>query len=209
MSKKKLRDMKQQQNEEEAKAKSEEAKASEEEKAKASEEKKAAADAVKKAAEKKGEEKGNMTLAELSECANRMTQLLKKTTDAITAHDQKLKEHDEAIAIINDYLFGDDDDADDAGEEPAVEEKAVEEVKAVEKAVETPEEPAPFIGLNDGPGYAYKFWDAKTRTYGISKDIWAAKQISNGAYDPIWVWYKNGQIDHILSDDEIRRYTPR
>lgn len=60
------------------------------------------------------------------------------------------------------------------------------------------------------PGYAYRYWHAETRTYGLASDLWAAKRLSGGVYDPIWVWYdSDGSIDHILSDDEIVRYTPR
>ena len=60
----------------------------------------------------------------------------------------------------------------------------------------------------NGPGYAYLYWSAKYRRWGIKTDLWAAKQAGNGVYEPIWVWYKDGKIDHILSEDEIKKYTP-
>ncbi len=62
--------------------------------------------------------------------------------------------------------------------------------------------------VKNGPGYAYRYWDATTRTYGLTRDIWAAKQISNGLYDPIWVLYRDGEIDHLLDKDEIKKYAP-
>lgn len=60
----------------------------------------------------------------------------------------------------------------------------------------------------NGAGYAYKYWDYKSRTWCLSVNIWAAKQASNGVYTPVWVWYKNGVIDHILSEEELRKYAP-
>ena len=68
-------------------------------------------------------------------------------------------------------------------------------------------EPSGTDGVN-GVGKAYRYWNAITRTWKLSSDIWAAKQASNGVYDIIWVMYKNGSIDHILSEEEIRAYTP-
>lgn len=60
----------------------------------------------------------------------------------------------------------------------------------------------------NGPGYAYKYWDHKTRTWGLKADLWAAKQASNGMYTIVWVWYDNDVIHHFLSDEEIKQYTP-
>ena len=60
----------------------------------------------------------------------------------------------------------------------------------------------------NGPGRAYKYWDYKTKTYGLKSDLWAAKQAGNGEYTPIWVWYVDGNIDHILDKEEIKKYTP-
>ncbi len=68
-------------------------------------------------------------------------------------------------------------------------------------------EPSGSDGVN-GVGKAYRYWNSGTRTWKLSSDIWAAKQVSNGVYDIIWVMYKNGSIDHILSEEEIRAYAP-
>ena len=59
-------------------------------------------------------------------------------------------------------------------------------------------------------GKAYRYWHAESRTWRLSADIWAAKQASNGLYDIVWVMYHpGGHIDHLLSEEEIQRYTPR
>ena len=60
----------------------------------------------------------------------------------------------------------------------------------------------------DGPGYAYKYWDASRRLWLPTTDIWAAKQAGNGVYEPMWVWYKKGQIHHVMDKEEIRKYVP-
>ena len=56
----------------------------------------------------------------------------------------------------------------------------------------------------DGIHKAFRYRDFKTKFYFVVADRWAAKQAGNGEYDEIWVYYKNGQIDHILSAEEIR-----
>ena len=63
-------------------------------------------------------------------------------------------------------------------------------------------------GVMNGPGYAYSAWDWETGQYILLTDIWAAKQISCGNYDPVKVWYRNGRIDHVLSNAEIKKYSP-
>lgn len=60
----------------------------------------------------------------------------------------------------------------------------------------------------NGPGYAYVYWDYEAKWYQLTSDIWAAKQASHGTYSIVWVWYKDGVIDHLLSKEEIKKYTP-
>lgn len=60
----------------------------------------------------------------------------------------------------------------------------------------------------NGIGYAYKYWVPSCRTWFITADIWAAKQASNGLYNPIWALYKDGAIDHELTAEEIQQYCP-
>ncbi len=64
------------------------------------------------------------------------------------------------------------------------------------------------VAPRNGPGYAYKYWDYKTHTWGLKADLWAAKQASNGMYVIVWAWYDNDVIHHLLSDEEIKQYTP-
>ena len=86
-------------------------------------------------------------------------------------------------------------------------------VTPIEEPEPQPDDPTPVSEPSgtegtDGIGKAYKYWNAQSRTWRLSSDIWAAKQASNGIYDIIWVMYRNGSIDHILSEEEIRAYTP-
>ena len=60
-------------------------------------------------------------------------------------------------------------------------------------------------GFN-GPGMGYKYPNYALGCYSLTSDIWKAKRISNGVYDPIWVWYKDGRIDHILDAAELEKY---
>lgn len=73
-------------------------------------------------------------------------------------------------------------------------------------------EPKPDVAYTsftkNGAGLGYRYWDASSRTYGLTPDIWAAKQLSNGIYEPIWVWYIDNRIDHILSKEELLKYAP-
>ena len=64
------------------------------------------------------------------------------------------------------------------------------------------------VSLKNGPGYAYTYWDYEAKCWQLASDIWAAKQASNGTYSIVWVWYKDGVIDHLLSKEEIKKYIP-
>ena len=98
-----------------------------------------------------------------------------------------------------------------AAEKAAAEKAAAEAEKARKDAEAKKAKKAASItgslGFN-GPGYGYKYLQPLTGTYGLTSDIWKAKQTSNGVYDPIWVWYSNGTIDHIMTDEELRKYVP-
>ena len=60
----------------------------------------------------------------------------------------------------------------------------------------------------NGPGYAYTYWDYEAECWQLTSNIWAAKQASNDTYSIVWAYYRNGVIDHILSDKEIKKYAP-
>lgn len=55
----------------------------------------------------------------------------------------------------------------------------------------------------DGVRRAYVYRNLVTKMVYVTSDIWAAKQGGSGEYDPVWAFYKNGQVDHILSTAEI------
>ena len=66
----------------------------------------------------------------------------------------------------------------------------------------------PVTGVHDGLGYGFRYWDYAAKTYRLVSNIFAAKQASNGAYDPVWCWYENGAINHELTPEEILEYCP-
>ncbi len=178
------------------------------------EEKKEVAEVVK-AAEKKVKEESKvkveekvtaeeMTIADLAKWSSNQSQLIAEICKKLSDHDHRLEALENDVSEMKEY-FEEEDDYDEE-EDDSLNEKEQEEP---EEKNDSPELCLNPMGPNDGPGYAYRYWDAKTRTYGITKDIFAAKQISKGAYDPIWVWFKDGKIDHILSIEELRKCAPR
>ena len=60
----------------------------------------------------------------------------------------------------------------------------------------------------DGPGKIYKYWNHETNTWGFAPDKAAARQLSN-VYQKVYVWYKDGEPDHLLTEGEIARYLPK
>ena len=57
----------------------------------------------------------------------------------------------------------------------------------------------------DGPGKAYCYYDFDDCGYHLISDIWAVQMLSS-RWMPVWVYYKNGKIDHVLTKDEIKKY---
>ena len=93
--------------------------------------------------------------------------------------------------------------------EETVETEAKKEVKQSEESEAKTTKELDTKVLN-GPGHAYKYYQAKTKTYGLTHDALKARLLaekSNMAYDIVWAWYTDGVIDHILSQDEIQKYT--
>lgn len=180
------------------------------------EEKKEAAEVVK-AAEKKVQEPKNelkkasaetMTLDDLAKWSSNQSKViegicsnLKKQAECISEHDERIAALEEEVSEMEEYFEEDEEEAEEVEQEELADEPEEEE--------NPPQLCFDPNGTQDGPGYAYKYWVAESNTYGITRDIFAAKQASNGAYDPIWVWYKDGKIDHALSIDELRKYAPK
>ena len=54
--------------------------------------------------------------------------------------------------------------------------------------------------------YKYRFWIGEDSYYGLTSDYWAAVQASNGNFWAVWAWYKDDEIDHIMSGEEIHKY---
>ncbi|MBQ8985021.1 hypothetical protein IJ076_00465 [Candidatus Saccharibacteria bacterium] len=57
----------------------------------------------------------------------------------------------------------------------------------------------------DGPGKAYCYYDFDDCGYHLISDIWAVQMLSS-RWMPVWVYYKDGRIDHVLTKDEIKKY---
>lgn len=58
------------------------------------------------------------------------------------------------------------------------------------------------------PDRAYRYWSIKDRTWLITSDFWTAKQFGGDTWQPIWAWYIDGKIDHVLSQEEADTYLP-
>lgn len=76
-------------------------------------------------------------------------------------------------------------------------------VKAAEPVAKGPRTLRP-----DGPGKIYKYWNHETSTWGFCPNKAAARQLSN-VYQKVYVWYKDGEPDHIMNEEEIAKYLPR
>ena len=137
-----------------------------------------------------------MTVADLTDICRTLAEATKECKE-------DLRDHEDRILKLEKEGFGEPEPVSEP--EPTPEPTPKPEPEA-EPKIEI--RPVGGACCKNGAGYAFKFWQAATRTWGLTSDVWAAKQISNGVYDPIWVWYENGQIDHILSDDEIKKFVP-
>lgn len=60
----------------------------------------------------------------------------------------------------------------------------------------------------DGPGKAYKYWDYEIRQWVMTTDFWAATQIAGDLWQPIWVWYFDGKVHHVMDKREIQKFLP-
>ena len=67
--------------------------------------------------------------------------------------------------------------------------------------------PVAFDGFHeDGPHKAYKYWNYKGRFWTLTEDFWFASE--HGLWRPVWVWYKNGEIHHLMTEEEKQMYLP-
>ena len=79
----------------------------------------------------------------------------------------------------------------------------VQSVKVAEPVAKGPRTLRP-----DGPGKVYKYWNHNTNTWIFVPSKAAAKQLSN-IYQKVYIWYKDGEPDHIMTEGEIAKYLPR
>ena len=78
------------------------------------------------------------------------------------------------------------------------------------KPIVNPVPVAPIgAALSEGPTRMYKYWDYKHGVWaGPKRDLFAAMAAGNGVWEPVWVWTKDGKIDHFLTMEEIEKYCP-
>lgn len=117
----------------------------------------------------------------------------------------RIDDHEDRVSALEKIIYGDQLGEDVSESEPEVEEI----IETVETSPVDPDTPIPAdSGEFNGPGMIFKYWNYKTKSYDFKKDIWAAKKAGNGVYEPIWVWFIDGKVDHILNSDEVIKYCP-
>ena len=161
--------------------------------------------------EAKTKKSSRLTNAELAEMTRKLALAVRDCQDSLDEAEDAIVDHEVRIRDLEVSVFGESK----AKPKPVKKPEPTPEPEPMPEPEPEPK-PEPKIEIRstsgacykNGAGYAFKFWQAETRTWGLTSDIWAAKQLSNGVYTPIWVWYVKGKIDHILSNDEIKKYAP-
>lgn len=86
-----------------------------------------------------------------------------------------------------------------------------EAAQRAEKEVKAKRAAALQAAINDSEkpkvGKAYKWWDYNTRTWNLTRNFWAANQ-SSDIWEVVFVWYQDGEIVRLLTDEEIKKYCP-
>lgn len=90
--------------------------------------------------------------------------------------------------------------------EAAAKAEAEAKAKAIAEAKAKSRQPIIQSICQDGPRNAYRFWSSSRRVYLVTTDLWIAEQLCPGDWKTVKVWMKNGQIDHLLSEEEIVKY---
>ncbi len=161
--------------------------------------------------EAKEKKSGRLTNAELAEMTIKLAAAVRAAQGSLDNVEDKLDDHESRIARLEVAVFPEKKAATSDGETAKEAEAKTEAASPSDTSATTATksaEPDPVVtGVR--VGYAYKYWHAETGSWGITSNIWAAKQASTGVYDPIWVWYDvNGHIDRLLTPEEVVRYTP-
>ena len=163
-------------------------------------------------------ELGNMTkrLAEmLSAHEVEQKTFVHSVEDAFGRAEKVLDDHEKRLSDLEKHCLNEaaKKAADPAPAATAAKKAAADPAPAA-SAVKKVEEDVKYLneaGVNkcfNGPGLAYKYWIPKLKMWGIKVDLWAAKRAGNGVYEPVWVWFVDGAIDHILDAEEVRQYAP-
>lgn len=149
----------------------------------------------------------------LAETANTFSNELEARDERLNGHDKDLEDHEKRLAKLElaaeQTASAPAEPETEPTAEPQNESAPQPEPKPQAEQSEPKALPAVVKGTGkNGPGMGYTYWDWQTKTWGITSDVWVAEQLSNGNWKGIWVWYKNGVIDHELSREELAKYTP-
>jgi hypothetical protein len=173
---------------------------------------------------KKQPSSGRMTVAQLTEICHTLAEATKECKEDLRDHEDKIANHEDRIAKLEEAVYGpngvpaDEDvnvDVEVEGSEQKTEKKSEQKSEPQpEPAPEPQPEPAPETtqilttepdvrpsGFN-GVGYAYKFRRSNGRI-GITPSKTAADQASGGIFKKIFVEYIDGQINHVLTEEEL------
>lgn len=137
--------------------------------------------------------------------------LLKKQSEGLkNSFDGKFGEHRDRIKKLENAVFKQQNAGGSSAASPASTTAAPASAAQTTPPASSVSQPVVQgdASWKNGPGYAYTYWDYEAGCWQLSSDIWAAKQASSGTYSIVWAWYKDGVIDHLLSKEEIKKYTP-
>lgn len=156
--------------------------------------------AVKKAAGQRSDVQGNTPESTVEECIELLTKNLANLTKNFSDHETRIAKLEKASFVTTETVTK---DTDSDTKEPAP------QAQAAQAKSEPAAQVVPVAYSSCGPTMMYKWWDVRKKRWGYPKnDLFAAKQAGNGIWEPVWVWTVNGQIDHVLSDEEIEEYCP-
>ncbi len=166
---------------------------------------------------KKEQKPERMTVAKLTDICHTLAEAAKECKEDLRDHDDRIVKLEEAVFGSNAVPASEDINVnvEVEGSEQKTEKKSEQKPEPQpEPAPEPQPEPAPDpIQINvskpdvkpsgfNGVGYAYKFRRSNGRI-GITPSKTAADQASGGIFKKIFVEYIDGQINHVLTEEEL------
>lgn len=166
---------------------------------------------------KKEQKPERMTVAKLTDICHTLAEAAKECKEDLHDHEDRIVKLEEAVFGSNTAPANEDINVnvEVEGSEQKTEKKSEQKPEPQpEPAPEPQHEPAPDpIQINvskpdvkpsgfNGVGYAYKFRRSNGRI-GITPSKTAADQASGGIFKKIFVEYIDGQINHVLTEEEL------